>query len=120
MTSELENYLPTIQEQKLCTKYLKNKRALDSGKSSNLNNKCRLCSSISYFRCLPPYVCKILPSSWTVLDSHLKKFYPSKNIALLSEPNYINKENSREYWWNVSVKTVTKILHNKPDLMISY
>ena len=35
MTSELENYLPTIQEQKLCTKYLKNKRALDSGKSSN-------------------------------------------------------------------------------------
>ena len=35
MTSELENDLPTIQEQKLCTKYLKNKRALDSGKSSN-------------------------------------------------------------------------------------
>ena len=45
MTSELENYLPIIQKQKLCTKYLQNKRVLDSGKSSDWNNKCRLCSS---------------------------------------------------------------------------
>ena len=35
MTSELENYLPIIQKQKLCTKYLQNKRVLDSGKSSD-------------------------------------------------------------------------------------
>ena len=26
--------------------------------------------------------------------------------------------NSRAYWWNVSVKTATKVPHNKPDLMI--
>ena len=53
-----------------------------------------------------------------LLNSHLKKFYPSKNITLSSESEYMYKENSREYWWNVSVKTATKVPHNKPDLMI--
>ena len=54
----------------------------------------------------------------TLLNSHLKKFYPSNKITLSSQPIYIYKENSREYWWNVSVKTATKVPHNKPDLMI--
>ena len=39
----------------------------------------------------------------TVMNSHLKKFYPSKHITLLSAPEYIQKENPGEYWWNVSV-----------------
>ena len=55
----------------------------------------------------------------TLLNSHLKKFYPSKNITLSSEPEYMYKENSREYWWNVSVKTATKVPHSRPDSMIS-
>ena len=28
------------------------------------------------------------------------------------------KENSREYWCNVSVKAATKVPHNKPNLML--
>ena len=71
-----------------------------------------------------PYVCKILPSSQTrrsskdITELLSKKFYPSKNITPASEPEYIYKENSCEYWWNVSVKTVAKVPHNKPDFMI--
>ena len=42
VTSQLENYHSTIQDQELLTKYLKNKRARDSGKTPNCNNKCRL------------------------------------------------------------------------------
>ena len=38
--SQLENYHSTIQDQELPTKYLRNKRAQDSGK-----NKCRLCTT---------------------------------------------------------------------------
>ena len=54
-----------------------------------------------------------------VLNSHLKKFYPSKkNISLSSRPKYIYKEKSHEYWWNVSVKTVRKVPQNKPNSMI--
>ena len=53
----------------------------------------------------------------TLLNSHLKKFYPSKTITLSSGLEYIYKENSCEYWWDVSVKIATKVPHNKPDLM---
>ena len=43
----------------------------------------------------------------TLLNSHLKRFYPSKNARLSSEPEYGYKENSCD-----------KVPHNKPDLMI--
>ena len=42
----------------------------------------------------------------------------SKNITLSSAPEYIQKKNSARYRWNVSVKTVTKVPHNKAGLMI--
>ena len=54
----------------------------------------------------------------TVLNSHLKKFYPSKNATVSSETEYIYRENLREYWWNLSVKRATKVPHDKPDLII--
>ena len=53
-----------------------------------------------------------------VLNSHLKKFYSSKEVKFSSEPEYIYEKDHREYWWNVSVKTATKVAHNKPDLII--
>ena len=54
----------------------------------------------------------------TVLNSHLKKLYSSKEVKFSSEPEYIYEKDHREYWWNVSVKTATKVAHNKPDLII--
>ena len=53
-----------------------------------------------------------------VLNSHLKKFYPSKEIRFSSEQEYIYEKDNREYWWNVSVKIATKVPHNNPDLII--
>ena len=54
----------------------------------------------------------------TVLNSHLIKFFPSKEIKFSSEPEYFYENYHQEYWWNVSVKTTTKVAHNKPDLII--
>ena len=54
----------------------------------------------------------------TVLNSHLKKYCPDKQIALSSDPEFIYKEHPREYWWNISLKAATKIPHNKPDMVI--
>ena len=34
----------------------------------------------------------------TVLNSHLKKFYPSKEIKFSLEPEYIHEIDHREYW----------------------
>ena len=51
----------------------------------------------------------------TDFNSHLRKFYPSKEIKFLSEPEYSYEKDHQEYWRNVSVKTATKVAHNKPD-----
>ena len=31
---------------------------------------------------------------------------------------FISVENNIKYWWNLSVKTLAKIRHNKPDLIM--
>ena len=54
----------------------------------------------------------------TFLYSHIKKYNPNKKITLSNESEYIYTEKPREYWWNVSIKTATKVPHNKPDLVI--
>ena len=51
----------------------------------------------------------------TVFNSHLRKFYQSKEIKFSSEPEYSYEKDHQEYWRNVSVKTATKVAHNKPD-----
>ena len=65
----------------------------------------------------------------TVLNSYLKNFCPDKQITLSSfcpdkqitlssDPEFIYREHPREYWWNISIKSATKIPHNKTDLVI--
>ena len=36
----------------------------------------------------------------------------------LNEYEFLKKIGDNKYWWNISIKTVTKITHNKPDLVI--
>ena len=43
ITSDLEGYTGTVTEQELPTKYIRNKRDSDSGKTPACNNICRLC-----------------------------------------------------------------------------
>ena len=43
ITSDLEGYMGTITEQELPTKYIRNKRDRESGKTPTCNNKCRSC-----------------------------------------------------------------------------
>ena len=54
----------------------------------------------------------------TLRNTHLKKYHPSNEIKLSTEPEYIYKKDHQEYWWNVSIKTATKVPHKKPDLII--
>ena len=34
------------------------------------------------------------------------------------EPKYVYNVGNVEYWWNLSIQTTTKLLHNKPDIVI--
>ena len=48
----------------------------------------------------------------------LIKENPSYQKYDWESPEYIHKEGNLEYWWNIGIKTATKIPHNKPDLLL--
>ena len=98
--------MSVVQDQELPTKFLKNKIDRDSGKNPNCNNKCRLCinnvENISHIvaRCSQMSARYYLPliHNEVVLNSHLKKCCPDKQVTLSSDPIFIYKERPREYW----------------------
>ena len=51
-----------------------------------------------------------------ILKMIIKKNHLERHVKLLNEPEYVII--IHEYWWNMSIKTVTKIPHNKPDLNV--
>ena len=46
----------------------------------------------------------------------MKKNHQERHVKLLTEPEYIIKIDNHEY--SMSIKTATKISHNKPDLLL--
>ena len=119
VSSEIENYHSTIQDQELSTKHLKNKRAVDNRKTPDCNNKCRLCTTnvedISHIiaGCSHMSTRYYLPLrhdevAKTVLNTHIKKYNLASEVKLSADPEYIYKEEHREYWWNVSIKNRNK------------
>ena len=128
-TSHFEGYLAAIRDQEVPTKFLKHTRQIDAGIAPLGNNKCRLCKSnvedvnhvisscnqISVRYYLPLHH-DVIAS--TVLKMITKKNHPERNVKPLNEPEYVIKIDNLEYWRNMSIKTTTKTLHNKPDLLV--
>ena len=50
--------------------------------------------------------------------SHIQKHFPETKVKHLQEPEYICRVKHMGCWWNITIKTATKILHNRPDLII--
>ena len=51
-----------------------------------------------------------------ILKMIIKKNHLERHVKLLNKPEY--GIIIHEYWWNMSIKTVTKIPHNKSDLNV--
>ena len=127
MTSYFKGYLAAIRDQEIPTKFLKHKRRIDAGIVPSVNNKCRLCkwnvkdinhiisscNQISARYYLP--LCHDVIAS-NVLKMIMKKNHQERHVKLLSEPEYVIKIDNHEY--SMSIKTATKISHNKPDLLL--
>ena len=118
-----------ITEQELPTKYIRNKRDRDSGKTPTCNNKCRLyhtaIEDVTHVICNCPEMSAryYLPLRHDRMGkilyvSHIQKHSPETKVEKIQEPEYIRRVKHMEYWWNISIKTATKIPHNKPDLTI--
>ena len=53
-----------------------------------------------------------------ILNAIIAKIHPNERYRDLNEYEFVKKIGDKEYWWNISIKTATKIPHNKPDLVI--
>ena len=129
ITSPFRGYLGTIQDQEMPTKYFVHKRQTDSGQSPTANNKCRLCKiSIEDVN----HIISSCPKMSTryylplrhdalakcILKAVITKNHPNERYRDSNEYEFVKKIGDKEYWWNISIKTVTEIPHNKPDLVI--
>ena len=50
--------------------------------------------------------------------SHIQQHFPETKVKHLHEPEYIRRVKHVESWWNITIKTATRIPHNKSDLII--
>ena len=129
MMTHFEGYYSAIHDQELPTNYLKNKCDDDDGKKLTCNSKCRLCKTniedlkhiIS--RCQNISSRYYLPLHHDAVAKHLfradiKKSNPGATFKDNREYKFVYKVNEYEYWCNISINTITKIPHNKPDVVI--
>ena len=126
MTSEFEAYAYAIKEQEISTKFIKAKR---SNGTSHLDPKCRLCKNANEDIIHIISSCPLMSARYylpvrhdvvakTLYNSLIRKQNGSFKRNDLDSPEYIHIEGETEYWWNVDIKTATRLKHNKPDLII--
>ena len=129
VTSHFEGYYSAIHDQELSTKYLKSKRDRDDGKQSTCNKKCRLCKTniedivhiisgcrnMSFRYYLP---LRHDAAAKFLFQAQIKKNNPGTTFKDTREYRFMYKLNEYEYWCSILIKTIAKIPHNKPDVVI--
>ena len=108
ITSDLEVYMGKSTEQELPTKYIRNKRDRDSGKTPTYSNKCRLCHTViedvTHVICNCPEMSAryYLPlhhdRMGKILNiSHIQKHSPETKVEQLKDPEHIRTVKHMEY-----------------------
>ena len=98
-------------------------------KASTCNNQCRLCHTViehvTHVICNCPGMLAryYLPLRHDRMGkilhiSHIQKHSPETKVEQLQDHEFIRRVEHMDYWWNIPIKTATKIPHNKPDLII--
>ena len=130
LTSHFEGYAHAIQEQEISTKFVINKWLLDAGKTPTMDSKCRLCrqgqEDISHIigGCSKMSVRYYIPLRHDAVARYIWNALRRKNCEQSSfdkhdrlEGEYIDVWDGREFWWNVPIKTCTRVKHNRPDIV---
>jgi hypothetical protein len=130
MTSEFEAYANAIEEQEIGTRYLLAKRNADSSESLFRDSKCRLCRSavedVSHViaGCDKMAARYYLPLRHDALARYMWNAVRRIDNVTKSIDNdqqlgdeFIDTDGLREYWWNIPVKTCTKVKYNRPDII---
>ena len=129
ITSHFEGHAFAIHEQEINTKDLQYRRDIKSGKTPWQNNKCRLCNYCVEDITHVISSCSKMSSRYylplrhdviakTVYNEILRKENPDRKKLINNETEFITTVNDKELWWNVAVKTSSKVPHNRPDMIV--
>ena len=118
LSSHVEGYICTIQEEEINACYLKLKR------NNNIKPVCRLCKQQNKTIQHVVASCPSISSSMYLPFHHDKVAYVIYKQMLTNkrdEKVYVQefyKDDSIEVWWDTRIKTLQKIQHNRPDILV--
>jgi hypothetical protein len=131
VTSHFEGFIHAVQEQEISTKFLVHKRLVESGKQPDFDNRCRLCKSkVEDISHIMAGCEKMAPTYYTPLrhdvvakciwNSIHREHCGGKDFHQLDTKNgeFINTYGNMEFWWNIPVKTCTRVKNNRPDMVM--
>ena len=118
LSSHVEGYICAIQEEEINTHYLKSKR------NNNINRICRLCKQQNQTIQHVVASCPSISASMYFPLCHDKVTYVIYKQMLTSKRDEMvhvqefDKDDSIEVWWDTRIKTLQKIQHNRPDIVV--
>ena len=128
MSSTFEAFIFAIKDQEIATKYVKAKWRKVNPSNIITDTRSRLCKRANEDIVHIIASCPLMSVCYYLLLRHdviakivyntLIQKIPSQRKHDLESPEHIHKEGNLKYWWNIGIKTATKIPHNKPDLVL--
>ena len=120
-SSHVEGYLCAIQEEEIFTNALKAKRLKEDPQKAN----CRLCKnskeSIQHIIAACPRLSVSMYLPWRhnkVAYVVYQKIHPKADEGTCQPIREFYANEDIEIWWDTKIKTLMKLEHNKPDIVV--
>ena len=126
LTSQVEGYIITLQDQEINTREARKRHEKDLNKKNLINSKCRLCKNSEENL---QHILGVCPSISTNLYLNARhnpvaeiiyfEILKAKDIVLNStKPLNVLAHKQYEVWWDQKISTAVPVAHNKPDIVI--
>ena len=123
VTSHIEGFICTMQEQEIDTRGLRKRRKKVVGKKKSINSKCRIFKhaeeSLFHLLCS----CSVLAPTFYLTVRHdqvARIIYQElmNHDRVIYKPPEVTRTEDKEIWWDVYVTTPGKVEHNRPDMVL--
>ena len=131
LSSHIEGYLCSIQEQEIDTRGLRRLRQKDPTRRRDMERKCRMCGkaeeNIFHVIASCPYLasnlylyCRHNPVAKALYQEIIAQVgnQEDANKRNSSEPSQVTKIGEVEIWWDLKIAATSKVPHNRPDMVV--
>ena len=125
LTSQVESYVITMQDQEIYTRETRKRHEKDPVKKRQLDGRCRVCKTneetLQHILCCCSSLSPSLylenrhnPVAKVVYDDLVRK-YELRDSKI---PLAVNTSDKCDVWWDQKINMPTGIKHNKPDIVV--